>query len=191
MSDADEPLVCVRCAMLPRPSGAVQVDWCSLCGAFVWVALPTPKHSILWCWECAARESKDAAADDHEARIALHNRILDEEKAKAMKPKRYLGEARLKSEGAETVFDEGVEPGPRRRPRGEGHVIRDESEGPWYVVRDEWCSYDIDDDEAKVWTLSRSPDETGWETDGGYSGYGLSYGDAQELASAANRAARR
>ena len=29
-------------------------------------------------------------------------------------PKRYLGEAVLKSEGAETVFDEGVKPGPRR-----------------------------------------------------------------------------
>ena len=52
------------------------------------------------------------------------------------------------------------------------------------------CSYDIDDDGAKVWTLSRSPTETGWETDGGYSGYGLSYGDARELADAANRAAK-
>jgi hypothetical protein len=58
----------------------------------------------------------------------------------------------------------------------------------WYVVRDDDCSYDIDDDEAEVWTLSLSPDETGWTTDSGYGGYGLPYPLARELADAANSA---
>lgn len=100
--------------------------------------------------------------------------------------KRFLGEAQLRSEGGVTRFDEGVEFA-NHVPRGAGQMIRDAMEGPWYVVRDQFCSYDIDDEEAHVWTLSRSRTEPGWETDGGYSGYGLIYADARELADGANR----
>ena len=53
---------------------------------------------------------------------------------------------------------------------------------------DEFCSYPNEPD-AAVWTLSRDPDETGWNTDSGYSGYGLLKADAEELANAANRVA--
>lgn len=111
--------------------------------------------------------------------------------------KRYLGHARLKNEGEPTRFDEGVEFGDQR-PLGEGQSMREvdltnvwlqpeEHQETWYVVRDPMCSYDIDDEEAHVWTLSRTPGEPGWETDGGYSGYGLKYSDARELADGANR----
>lgn len=58
----------------------------------------------------------------------------------------------------------------------------------WYVVRDDMCSYEIDDPEAEVWTLSLDPNETGWCTDSGYGGYGLTKALAEELASAANAA---
>ena len=102
------------------------------------------------------------------------------------KPKRLLGEATLKTEGEAARFDEGVEFG-NYEPRGARQMVRDAMEGPWYVVRDRWCSSNIDDEEAAVWTLSRSRTETGWETDGGYSGYGLIYADARALADAANR----
>ena len=78
---------------------------------------------------------------------------------------RFLGLARLKNEGEPLRVDEGNDYG-NYVPRGAGQPRRDEdAEGPWYVVRDMGCSYDIDDDEAAVWTLSRSLDETGWETD--------------------------
>jgi hypothetical protein len=42
----------------------------------------------------------------------------------------------------------------------------------------------------RVWTVSRDPTKTGWETDAGYEGYGLTKAEAQELANAANQAAR-
>jgi hypothetical protein len=56
----------------------------------------------------------------------------------------------------------------------------------WYVVRNEICSYDIDDPDAEVWTLSRDPNRAGWETDGGCGGYGLKKADAEELAAHTN-----
>jgi hypothetical protein len=43
-----------------------------------------------------------------------------------------------------------------------------------------------DDSEAWVWTVSRHPLNPGWNTDGGYPGYGLSKEDAEFLAAAAN-----
>jgi len=55
----------------------------------------------------------------------------------------------------------------------------------WYVIVDSSCSY-LDDPDAKVWTLSRDPDETGWRTDSGHNGYGLTKADAEELANSAN-----
>ncbi len=113
-----------------------------------------------------------------------------------MQPKRYLGEAKLRSEGGATRFDEGVEFGDYV-PLGAGQTMRGDDLAKvwlvdglrWYVVRDKYCSYDINDEKAKVWTLSREPGTPGWETDGGYSGYGLTYGQARELADAANAAA--
>jgi hypothetical protein len=54
----------------------------------------------------------------------------------------------------------------------------------WYVVAVDYRD-DLTEDDA-VWTLSRDPDTTGWETDGGTSGYGLTFADAKELADAAN-----
>ena len=56
----------------------------------------------------------------------------------------------------------------------------------WFVTVDKACCYP-DDPEEHVWTLSRDPNDTGWETDSGYSGYGLLKRDAEELANAANR----
>ena len=106
--------------------------------------------------------------------------------------KRFLGHARVKNEGDPTRFDEGNTYG-NYRPRGERQSMREEdlksvwlSEKRWHVVRDPMCSYDIDDDEARVWTVSLTPGEPGWDTDGGYSGYGLKYSAARELADAAN-----
>jgi hypothetical protein len=66
------------------------------------------------------------------------------------------------------------------RPGDATHGLR------WYVVRSKYCSYDIDDDEAKVWTLSLSPYIPGWATDSGFGGYGLPYPLARELADSAN-----
>ena len=56
----------------------------------------------------------------------------------------------------------------------------------WFVTVDKHCMYPNDPD-AYVWTLSHDPNETGWETDSGYSGYGLLKRDAEELANAADR----
>jgi hypothetical protein len=111
-----------------------------------------------------------------------------------MTEKRYLGVARLINEGGGAPFDPD---GPPWTPlteeelaaRGRGKMMRDGDPavgGRWYVVRDSMCSYDIRDEEARVWTLSLSPTETGWNTDSGYSGYGLTYAEACELADAAN-----
>jgi hypothetical protein len=104
--------------------------------------------------------------------------------------KRFLGEARLKTEGERAGFDDGELVDDGRRPRGHGRSVREGDAGEavrWYVVRDRACSYDIDDDEAAVWTLSRTPGETGWETDSGIGGFGLTYPEARELADAANK----
>lgn len=45
------------------------------------------------------------------------------------------------------------------------------------------------DPQEKVWTLSKYPDETGWETDSGYDGYGLTKDSAQLIANAFNNRA--
>lgn len=58
----------------------------------------------------------------------------------------------------------------------------------WYVVVDPNCSYPEPDE--YVWTISRDPNETGWETDSGFNGYGLLKADAEELANAANEIER-
>ena len=56
----------------------------------------------------------------------------------------------------------------------------------WYAVRDKHGGFDVDDAEAEVWMLSLNPNETGWCTDNGYHGYGLTKALAEELARAAN-----
>ena len=55
----------------------------------------------------------------------------------------------------------------------------------YYVVAD-GCLSDPDDSAARIWTLSKDPENTGWETDSGYSGYGLLKEEAEFLALAAN-----
>jgi hypothetical protein len=55
----------------------------------------------------------------------------------------------------------------------------------WYVTVDRFCAY-RDDPDASVWTVSRDPNDIGWETDSGCPGYGLIKNDAEELANAAN-----
>jgi hypothetical protein len=58
----------------------------------------------------------------------------------------------------------------------------------WYVVS--WEAFNdkelTDAKGDRIWTVSRDPDATGWETDCGYDGYGLTWDEATELASAAN-----
>lgn len=54
----------------------------------------------------------------------------------------------------------------------------------WYVVCHRLAEDPQPDDE--IWTLSRDPDQPGWNTDCGFPGYGLTKADAQELAEAAN-----
>ena len=56
----------------------------------------------------------------------------------------------------------------------------------WFVTVDKYSSH-IDEPEARVWTVSKDPNNDGWETDGGYPGYGLPKKDAEELANAGNR----
>ena len=58
----------------------------------------------------------------------------------------------------------------------------------WYVVVDPNCFYPNPNE--LVWTISRDPNETGWETDCGHNGYGLTKADAEELANAANEIER-
>lgn len=66
------------------------------------------------------------------------------------------------------------------------------ADGKWYVVCDRYASVDEDDPEddppkgLRIWTLSRDPNSTGWNTDSGCSGYGLLKADADWLAAAAN-----
>ena len=56
----------------------------------------------------------------------------------------------------------------------------------WFVTVDKYSSH-IDEPDARVWTVSKDANSDGWETDGGYPGYGLLKKDAEELANAANR----
>lgn len=58
----------------------------------------------------------------------------------------------------------------------------------WYAVCDHNCSYEegADRDAALVWTVSTDLIKTGWNTDSGFLGYGLSRLDAEFLARAAN-----
>jgi hypothetical protein len=66
----------------------------------------------------------------------------------------------------------------------------------WYVVCD-WDAYKALHKEPpasprpaaslRVWTVSRNPTETGWETDSGCPGYGLTYAEAKELVDAVNK----
>lgn len=62
------------------------------------------------------------------------------------------------------------------------------ADGKWYVVCDPCASVDEDDplEGRRIWTLSRDPNFTGWNTDSGCSGYGLLKVDADWLAAAAN-----
>jgi len=54
----------------------------------------------------------------------------------------------------------------------------------WYVV----CSALATDPDPKdrIWTLSHDPKHTGWNTNHGTPGYGMTKAQAQELADAAN-----
>ena len=56
----------------------------------------------------------------------------------------------------------------------------------YYIVCDRNCSYP--DDHKAVWTISDDPRQTGWNTDSGYAGYGLTKAAAQFLCDAANAA---
>ena len=58
----------------------------------------------------------------------------------------------------------------------------------WFAVCETGTCYDEgqERDAARTWTVSRSHQEVGWNTDGGYEGYGLTREDAQFLADAAN-----
>jgi len=57
----------------------------------------------------------------------------------------------------------------------------------WYVVADDdaGAAY-LGDPDMQIWTVSKHPRECGWETDGGFPGYGLTRADAEFLATAAN-----
>lgn len=52
----------------------------------------------------------------------------------------------------------------------------------WHVV----AEHSDADTASEVWTVSRDPRSCGWETDSGFSGYGLTKSDAEELANGAN-----
>lgn len=54
----------------------------------------------------------------------------------------------------------------------------------WYVTCDPLAS--DKSPESPIWTVSRDPLRTGWETDSGARGYGLTWADAQWLAHSAN-----
>ncbi len=54
----------------------------------------------------------------------------------------------------------------------------------WYVIA-EYRHLPVKDDDT-VWTVSEDQTKPGWETDGGYTGYGLTKAKAQHLATAAN-----
>lgn len=54
----------------------------------------------------------------------------------------------------------------------------------WHVVVDPMCKYPSP--EKAIWTLSCDPNIPGWNTDGGYEGYGLAKDIADFLAESAN-----
>lgn len=54
----------------------------------------------------------------------------------------------------------------------------------WHVVCDPNATNPKPGD--PIWTVSRDPKRTGWETDSGYWGYGLTLNEAMVLASSAN-----
>jgi hypothetical protein len=56
-----------------------------------------------------------------------------------------------------------------------------------YVVCDRHTSY-RDDPGAKIWTLSETLEDTGWETDSGFPGYGLTRAMAEYIAGCVNAA---
>lgn len=61
----------------------------------------------------------------------------------------------------------------------------------YYVVTYDNSSYNEKPNESgeyegQIWTVSSDPNEPGWNTDGGYSGYGLTKQRAQFLCDAAN-----
>jgi hypothetical protein len=58
----------------------------------------------------------------------------------------------------------------------------------YYAVCDHNTSFDEGEerDYANIWTVSCFPDRTGWNTDSGHDGYGLTRREAQFLADAAN-----
>jgi hypothetical protein len=53
----------------------------------------------------------------------------------------------------------------------------------WFVVCDSDGSAAPED---RVWTVSRSKNKMGWNTDSGFPGYGLTTAEAEELAYGAN-----
>jgi len=59
----------------------------------------------------------------------------------------------------------------------------------WHVVKSGYCS-SADEDDAAVWTVSEEPNKTGWETDSGQDGYGLTKARARFLCDAANAATK-
>lgn len=59
----------------------------------------------------------------------------------------------------------------------------------WFIVAEDRAWREETEEQAaqvEVWTLSRDPNVCGWNTDGGYDGYGLTKSDAQFLCDAAN-----
>ena len=60
---------------------------------------------------------------------------------------------------------------------------RAEDNEVWYVVCHDSVAIACDEE---VWTVSKVPNKTGWDTDSGYEGYGLKKADAEFLAAAAN-----
>jgi hypothetical protein len=56
----------------------------------------------------------------------------------------------------------------------------------FYVVDFRYDEKDVHEDHEKVFTVSNDPNEPGWDTDGGYDGYGLTKAQAQFLVDAAN-----
>jgi hypothetical protein len=60
----------------------------------------------------------------------------------------------------------------------------------WHVVSEHHDKTKQEDREEKVWTLSQDPNKTGWETDSGQDGYGLTYAQAKLFADSANHQTR-
>lgn len=56
----------------------------------------------------------------------------------------------------------------------------------FYVVDFRYDDKDVHRDDEKVFTVSTDPNTPGWQTDGGYDGYGLTKSQAQFLVDAAN-----